>query len=898
MEIDPISKSAWNLLEQFNGAFTQPWISPKGAFESATVVFVGPPTVQFATQGVDQVAQFATLLDPSTRAGFVTEPIVSGSLGRIEARVNAMTQDVAQSGSIIELWLLDEADPASYVRLALTHDAQTLERALVLESSVDGVTTAPFQFVDDTWYRLRIDADSSACRASVWSDDGSTELAETTFSHAMALLGDSFRIGLSQAPDATIVKPVVINAAVDQVTALPAANEPGAFVGKFGGNWFDPANWLSGAVPGADAAVLASVQVQINQPGAVANSINILPGGDIVVSGQGSSLQAQSVTIKNEGALTIGDGGAVIASSILVKSGGTLRLTSATALLNASMIQMEGGSIVDWSGGTVTLDAAQWSAAAPSLITIGDGLQHASLQLLNGSTLALDGLALSPMAELTGNGFVQVSSITNGGTIRPGNPIGAIAITGQFTQTGSGRIAIEAAGILPATQLDQLTIDGAAVLGGWLELAFADGFIPGPDDVLAPLSATELAGIFDFLEAPLADGDFMLATYSESAMSLQRALVPLAPGYAVQLRAYVGGGRTMDVDSDGNLIVGRGGLEEDQAMRGIRVPADGGSPALVGEAMADPGAVACDHAGVLTGEINAILAAGAVSAEPPNGAVHRILADESTAIIFGPSPEFPDPADLLVNAQGALLIADGPTGDVLIALDAESPPTFLIELPAPALGIEVDQVGRYFTLASDGIVRIYASDGSLVDDQFLTLTGPQGAIAIPTAGSIWGNALHWLDAGSVLRTTLDGSSLTLGTQFTDGWLAFGMDNELLFMVRGDASPIFSLVPLDGFPDLDADAVPDDFDNCPSVFNPLQGDDDVDGVGNACDCPADIAPVGSPNGEVGAADLAQLLSTWGPCPTSCIADIAPPGAGDGIVGPGDLAQLLASWGSCE
>jgi hypothetical protein len=48
-----------------------------------------------------------------------------------------------------------------------------------------------------------------------------------------------------------------------------------------------------------------------------------------------------------------------------------------------------------------------------------------------------------------------------------------------------------------------------------------------------------------------------------------------------------------------------------------------------------------------------------------------------------------------------------------------------------------------------------------------------------------------------------------------------------------------------------------------------------------------------DGQVGPADLAQLLSQWGPCsnPEACPADIT----GDDAVGPADLAQLLANWG---
>ena len=45
-----------------------------------------------------------------------------------------------------------------------------------------------------------------------------------------------------------------------------------------------------------------------------------------------------------------------------------------------------------------------------------------------------------------------------------------------------------------------------------------------------------------------------------------------------------------------------------------------------------------------------------------------------------------------------------------------------------------------------------------------------------------------------------------------------------------------------------------------------------------------------DGFVGAAGLATLLGSWGPC-EDCPADLN----GDGDVGPADLAMLLGNWG---
>lgn len=43
-----------------------------------------------------------------------------------------------------------------------------------------------------------------------------------------------------------------------------------------------------------------------------------------------------------------------------------------------------------------------------------------------------------------------------------------------------------------------------------------------------------------------------------------------------------------------------------------------------------------------------------------------------------------------------------------------------------------------------------------------------------------------------------------------------------------------LSPAPSVDDLDLDGITDDQDNCPSLFNPDQGDTDQDGIGNFCD----------------------------------------------------------------
>ncbi len=74
----------------------------------------------------------------------------------------------------------------------------------------------------------------------------------------------------------------------------------------------------------------------------------------------------------------------------------------------------------------------------------------------------------------------------------------------------------------------------------------------------------------------------------------------------------------------------------------------------------------------------------------------------------------------------------------------------------------------------------------------------------------------------------------------------------------------------------------------TMDNALFTDCNCDGIPDACTCLADL----DGDAVVGAADLAHLLGSWGPC-ALCPADLD----GDGAVDAADLALLLGSWGAC-
>ena len=110
--------------------------------------------------------------------------------------------------------------------------------------------------------------------------------------------------------------------------------------------------------------------------------------------------------------------------------------------------------------------------------------------------------------------------------------------------------------------------------------------------------------------------------------------------------------------------------------------------------------------------------------------------------------------------------------------------------------------------------------------------------------------------------------------------------EMQDSVPGDTGSASTLcLEITTAPDCNLNGVPDSSD----ISSGASLDQNGDGVPDECGCIADV----SGDGIVGGADLAQLLSRWGPCAAGCPEDLT----GDGVVAADDLARVLSSWGDC-
>jgi hypothetical protein len=159
------------------------------------------------------------------------------------------------------------------------------------------------------------------------------------------------------------------------------------------------------------------------------------------------------------------------------------------SILNASLLAVLGdpayaNGLQATNGGTVQVNSHLTVTQTSVTFDSSSKLQVSILDLENGSTLSATG-------TLTG-------SMINGGTVYPagsGAP-GKLTVTGTYTQTAAGTLALDLFGATPATQFDQLVVQGNASLAGVLAVTLQNGYVPNLGDSFAILSASAVSGGF------------------------------------------------------------------------------------------------------------------------------------------------------------------------------------------------------------------------------------------------------------------------------------------------------------------------------------------------------------------------------------------------------------------
>jgi autotransporter-associated beta strand protein len=212
-----------------------------------------------------------------------------------------------------------------------------------------------------------------------------------------------------------------------------------------------------------------------------------------------------SPTITTDAGVTATIDATLAGAGGITKEGlGTLILSGTNSYLGSTTIDA-GSLIVDGS-----ISGAQTSVnnGGRLVVNVDGSISSAQTSVNNGGSLIVDGLISSPETlvnlggSLSGNGSLG-GNLTNSGIVSPGNSPGTLTIAGDYTQTTSGTLKIEVAG-LGAGNHDLLVVGDTATLAGTLQVVRLNNFKFSPGNQVTFLTAGDVNGTFNPVINPFA----------------------------------------------------------------------------------------------------------------------------------------------------------------------------------------------------------------------------------------------------------------------------------------------------------------------------------------------------------------------------------------------------------
>lgn len=196
--------------------------------------------------------------------------------------------------------------------------------------------------------------------------------------------------------------------------------------------------------------------------------------------------------------------------------------------------------------GTAMNSIALQLTGTQTLTTFGETrIEQGGAISLNGANTRLDAQFVNiDGGVLRGDGTVFVGTGPINGVVRnlagrvePGDGVGRLNITGDFSNLGDGTLAIQLAGTIANTQHDILAMSRFAFLDGTLEVTLTGGFVPSVGNMFTFLT-TATNGVFGEFENLVLPGGFQWEIdYLASSVVLK----------------VVGLGASGDFDGDGDV---------------------------------------------------------------------------------------------------------------------------------------------------------------------------------------------------------------------------------------------------------------------------------------------------------------------------------------------------------
>ncbi len=233
--------------------------------------------------------------------------------------------------------------------------------------------------------------------------------------------------------------------------------------------------------------LMGATTLQQSGSGTFANSI-LGPGSLTLQSGNVTLAAANSYsggTFVNGGTLTIGSGGSIV-GDLTVNAGGSFVNNGTVNTPNAW--QLNQGSFTNNSSFLGNL--ANTGMATNTGTLTGGVINGSSGWFTNNGTVTGN---FNNMGLLSGTGAIG-GSLTNNGIVAPGNSIGTMTVSGNYSQ-GSG--SVYATEVVGSGQSDRINVGGTATLGGQVFVSALPGMAFAPSTTYTILNATGgLSGTF------------------------------------------------------------------------------------------------------------------------------------------------------------------------------------------------------------------------------------------------------------------------------------------------------------------------------------------------------------------------------------------------------------------
>ncbi|HEV8060442.1 MAG TPA: CARDB domain-containing protein, partial [Gemmataceae bacterium] len=313
--------------------------------------------------------------------------------------------------------------------------------------------------------------------------------------------------------------------------------------------------------------------------------------GDMLTVAPGVTIQGNSGTvgssggglITNQGTMEADGGGTLTVQGYTNFAGGTLtggaweavgnstlRLVGANITTNAATILLDGASsnIYSGSSGTTNALAGFVTNAATGSFTIQNAANFGSsgaftnagtLTINNGSTFSPGGAGVYTQTSgttildagtlgtsgnqiniqggtLSGPGTIN-GNLINAGEVDLGSSPGTLTVTGSYSQTSVGTLALEVGGATAGSLFDQINITGAAALGGTLNVSLINGYAPGLEETYDVLNFASSSGSFATFNSPQINGNPAFAT-TATPTSFDLLGATIAPNLAASNIAF------------------------------------------------------------------------------------------------------------------------------------------------------------------------------------------------------------------------------------------------------------------------------------------------------------------------------------------------------------------------